>query len=518
MAEDEQGSDQRFLTFRSESRLYALAAEKVSEVIRPTALARVPQAPQSLLGLANLRGAVMPVASVRGLLGLDEIATTPASRLIVLDGATPVALAVDEVAALVTVPASQVRAEEAELSSAAGEQLQGVFQANGKVAKILDISALLERSFPQDSSRRKGASATAAPVEEKRAVEADRRRLVTFDVAGQEYAMDLDAVREIVTAPGHATQVPGSDEAVLGVMSYRERLLPLLSLRVLLGLPAGSSGRDKVIVTAVGNTEVGLVADGTRSLLPVDPARLEQAPPVLRARAGGEAQIAQIYRAGAGRLISILVPERLFREDVMQKLTETDRAIAPQAETTNREQILELRFLAFRLNDNEFALPIDAVDEVARVPDQITRLPKTPKFLEGVINLRGVVLPVVDQRRRFDMPAMATGANRRLVVVRSGQHRAGLIVDSVTEVLRCSSDAIKPAPDLTGEALGLVRSVINLEQAGRMLLLLDPSELLSRTERSLLDAFSKDAQVKDGQSKDGRVKDSVGKESRRPPS
>ena len=58
----------------------------------------------------------------------------------------------------------------------------------------------------------------------------------------------------------------------------------------------------------------------------------------------------------------------------------------------------------FRLDDNEFALPIDAVDEVARVPDQITRLPKTPKFLEGVVNLRGEVLPVVDQRRRFEMP------------------------------------------------------------------------------------------------------------------
>jgi purine-binding chemotaxis protein CheW len=205
----------------------------------------------------------------------------------------------------------------------------------------------------------------------------------------------------------------------------------------------------------------------------------------------------QIYRAGAGRLISILVPERLFREEVMQELTETDRTANSRAEIAAGEQVEDLRFLAFKLNDSEFALPIDAVDEVARVPEQITRLPKTPKFLEGVINLRGVVLPVVDQRRRFDMPALEKGLGRRLLVVRTEQHRAGLIVDSVTEVLRCSSQAIKPAPDLTGEAFGLVRSVINLEQAGRMLLLLDPSELLSRAERSLLDAFSHDARGKE---------------------
>ena len=86
MANPGQGSsDQRFLTFRSEERLYALPAGRVAEVIRITPLARVPQAPKSLLGLANLRGVVMPVASVRALLGRVEAASTSTSRLIVLD-------------------------------------------------------------------------------------------------------------------------------------------------------------------------------------------------------------------------------------------------------------------------------------------------------------------------------------------------------------------------------------------------------------------------------------------------
>jgi purine-binding chemotaxis protein CheW len=165
-------------------------------------------------------------------------------------------------------------------------------------------------------------------------------------------------------------------------------------------------------------------------------------------------------------------------------------------DTSRDAQAQDLRFLIFRLGDDEFALPIDAVDEVARVPEQITRLPKTPKFLEGVVNLRGEVLPVVDQRRRFDMPARDASADRRLVVVRTERHRAGLIVDSVSEVLRCGSQALKPAPDLTGDALALVRSVINLESAGRIILLLDPLELLSRAERGLLDGFAKEMRSK----------------------
>jgi purine-binding chemotaxis protein CheW len=123
------------------------------------------------------------------------------------------------------------------------------------------------------------------------------------------------------------------------------------------------------------------------------------------------------------------------------------------------------------------------------VPDQVTRLPRTPKFLEGVVNLRGDVLPVVDQRRRFDMPPPERQAARRLMVVRTERHRAGLIVDAVSEVLRSPARAIAPAPNLTNEKTRLVQGVINLEKSGRIIMLLDAAELLTRAERGLLDAF-----------------------------
>lgn len=499
MSETALQTGDRFLTFRSSGRLYAVAAHKVAEVVRMTALARVPQAPKSLLGLANLRGVVVPVAGMRSLLGRSEIAASDQSRLVVLGGAVPVALAVDEVASLVTVDARKINSDEVELSAETDERLEGIFQSDAGVTKILNIEALLAQAFPRERAARKS-SGMVAKVAQAASSNVARRRLITFDVAGQEYALALDAVREIVLTPDSTAVVPGSDEAVRGVMAYRDGLLPLLSLRVLLGLASeGATDGNTIIVTTIGDTVVGLVADGARSILTVDPQLVEPAPKVLSARAGGEARIQEIYRAGHGRLISILVPVALFREDVMQKLSQTavtaPAAVVPAAADT---RTAELRFLVFKLDGNEFALSIDAVDEVARVPEQITRLPKTPKFLEGVVNLRGVVLPVIDQRRRFDMPPSDGSAARRLVVVTSGDHHAGLIVDSVTEVLRCAPEAIQPAPDLmNGDALALVGSVINLGAANRMLLLLDPAELLSRAERGLLDSFNKTAAGKD---------------------
>jgi purine-binding chemotaxis protein CheW len=483
---------ERFLTFRGNGQLYALGAEQVSEVIRLPALARVPQAPKGLLGLANLRGSVLPVASLRGLLGAAEAeAVVPGTaRAIVLDGTAPMALAVDSIEALVTVESDQIETRQAELVSRPGERLKGAFATGGTVAKVLDLAPLIAAAFVQQERvrpRQVLAEATATASVEESAD--DRQRLVSFDIAGQEYAFPLEAVMEVVDAP-ETLALPASEELVLGVTPFRDTLLPLLSLRGLLGFAAAApTGREKVVVARVGGAVVGLLADRMRTIFPADAALIEKIPPVLAARAGGESKISAIYRGDGGRrLVSLLSPEQLFREDVMQRLNASgaapDNENAPGAASGEERQ-----FVVFRLGDDEFGLPIEAVNEVARVPEQITRLPKAPKFLEGVVNLRGEVLPVVDQRRRFDMPVLEQKGARRLVVVRTERHRAGLIVDSVSEVLRCFAADIEPAPDLTNEAVRLVNGVVNLEKAGRIVLLLDPAELLTRAERGLLDAF-----------------------------
>ncbi len=480
----------RFLTFRVEDRLYALPAEEVAEVIRIPAIARVPQAPKGLLGVANLRGEVLPVASLRGLLGRPDV-EAQASRALVLDGAAPVALAVDTVDALVTVTTDRIETRPAELAAKPGEQLRGAFGVGDAVAKIVDVKALIAASFvAEERPRGRRAALAAVPQGPSRESLDIRRKLVSFEVAGQEFAVDLDSVQEIINAPHARAVLPESDGAVLGVTSFRDSLLPLLSLRGLLGFAESSeaTGREKVVVTRVGTAPVGLVADRMCNLVSVDEERWEDVPPVLAARIGGEAKVEAIYRGEDGcRLVSVLAPRTLFREDVMKRLAAS--AAPAVAEKPQRARGEELQFVVFRLADDEFGLPIDAVSEVARVPEQITRLPKTPKFLEGVMNLRGEVLPVVDQRRRFDLPPRAGDASRRLLVVRTERHRAGLIVDSVSEVMRCTASDIEPAPSLVGEQVRLVQGVVNLDRMGRIVLLLDPAELLTRAERGLLDAF-----------------------------
>jgi purine-binding chemotaxis protein CheW len=488
----------RFLTFHVGGQLYALRSEDVLEVIRMPVVARVPQGPPALLGIGNLRGAVLPIAGLRQLLGKSAAADSSSARAIVLDIGAPIAVLVDAVAALEYAAEEQIDTRPKEVGADGEERLLGVLSVardkDKEVAKILDIKAMLEAAFssrsralPRDTRPR----VTAQVRDETRAAE-ETETLVTFEVAGQEFALPLTDVEEIIPAPTSVTALVHSEAVVLGLTAVRDTLLPLLSLRALLGFPLQQTApeREKVLVVKVSGTRVGLVADRARAVVAAQIKLLDPVPPALAARTGGESRIRSIYRGDAGRrLISILSSQQLFRDDVMQKLAAEQQSQNRQDEPAAPSARQELTFLVFRLADDEFGLPIDAVVEVARVPEQITRLPKTPKFLEGVVNLRGDILPVIDQRRRFDMPPLVKVDGRRLIVVKTERHRAGVIVDGVSDVLRSSPSAIEPAPQLTDDTSRLVRGVVNLPASNRIVLLLDPMELLTRAEQGLLDKF-----------------------------
>ena len=103
----------------------------------------------------------------------------------------------------------------------------------------------------------------------------------------------------------------------------------------------------------------------------------------------------------------------------------------------------EEQLVVFDLASEVYGVNIGAVREIIRIMD-ITRVPKTPEFVEGIINLRGKVIPVVDLRRRFSLPVSEENKENRIVVVDIGGQDIGVVVDAVTEVLRISSDLVEP--------------------------------------------------------------------------
>ncbi len=137
----------------------------------------------------------------------------------------------------------------------------------------------------------------------------------------------------------------------------------------------------------------------------------------------------------------------------------------------------ELHIVGFQVGRETYGVPITSLHEIVRVPE-ITAVPDAPDYLEGVINLRGKIVSVMDLRKRFGEKQAAVKKNNRILVVEHSGRLAGLIVDSASEVLKIPADAVEAPPAVFQE--GGLNCVTGLGKvAGRLIVLLDMSKLLA---------------------------------------
>jgi purine-binding chemotaxis protein CheW len=241
-----------------------------------------------------------------------------------------------------------------------------------------------------------------------------------------------------------------------------------------------------VVVARIGHGLVGIVIDGMKEILRLPDDAIDPVPAILT-RGNAEAQIQGICRLEGGlRLVSVLSTDHLFRDQALIEQITSQTGKYHDMSTADGPSTGDEQFIVFQLGGEEYGLPIGVVDEVVRVPDTLTRVPKAPDFIEGVMNLRGRVVPVIDQRRRFKFEGQGERRRERIVVVRIDEMQAGFVVDAVSEVLSISRDQLRQTPDLASDGSPVIDRIANLNVEGRMILLINPRELLDRAEKDLL--------------------------------
>jgi purine-binding chemotaxis protein CheW len=506
-AQDAQGLDsdvRQFVTFVAGDEVFAVDMTPVQEIIRVPDVVRVPLAPPTLDGLANLRGKVLPIISLRRIFGYAERAYDDATRAVVIDLGQPLGFVVDRVASVVGVDVRNIEDASGMSATVRSDLVSGLLKNVGghAMVMVLDFERLIADQFTLAAAGRSHAAggamlsgADGAGQDEDGAAgrAADELQLVSFEVAAQEYAVAIDDVQEIVQMPAEIVRVPQADAHVLGLMTLRQRLLPLVSLRRMFGLPARAADeQSRIVVVSLNGASVGVVTDSVNEVLRVALTEVEPVPALLARGAGSShlADIARICRLDAGkRLVSIIDAGSIFRQPAVRNVLEdasmqdigSDPAQAGDDGVDDDEQLV-----VFRLGQEEFGVPIDSVQEIVRVPETLTCVPKAPAFVEGVINLRGSVLPVIDLRRRLGLSGVERSDRQRIMVFLIDRVCTGFIVDSVAEVLKVERRAIEPAPRLSSEQSRLLARMANLEKSRRMVQLLDPQYLVGTGELAQL--------------------------------
>ena len=149
-------------------------------------------------------------------------------------------------------------------------------------------------------------------------------------------------------------------------------------------------------------------------------------------------------------------------------------------DATQRRADELLQLVTFSTGDEEFGVDILRVQEIIRTM-AITKVPKAPEFVEGVINLRGKVIPIIDLRRRFGLQPKTHDKHTRIIVIEINTMIVGFVVDSVSEVLRIPASTVEPPPPVVaGLESEYISGVGKLED--RLLILLDLDRLLSRAD------------------------------------
>lgn len=239
---------------------------------------------------------------------------------------------------------------------------------------------------------------------------------------------------------------------------------------------------QRILILEEKGRVFGLTVDRVEEVVNVPEEKIDPAPtdePDLQA-------IAKID--GGRRLIFIFKIEGLLPlEDLEEYAAEGG---AEMVSSPKIEENAELQLVTFNLGNEEYGIPIVQIQEINRL-GRITRVPNTPEFVEGVTNLRGEVIPVIDLRKRFGIEARERDDRTRLVIVQISGKKTAFIVDWVNEVARLSKSDIEPPPPMLKTEVDL-RFISGIAKVGeeRMILILDVEEILSPEEKAELERMT----------------------------
>jgi purine-binding chemotaxis protein CheW len=253
---------------------------------------------------------------------------------------------------------------------------------------------------------------------------------------------------------------------------------------------------QRIIVVDSGGFVLGLVVDHVHEVLNV-PKNLIEPPPLITSSGGMELSGVAKLEDGS-RLIMVLDVSSLMKDQKLRDVQNTSHRGAEQKKIVEIQQagseaqeLSEVQLVTFMLGAEEFGVPISQIQEIDRL-GKITKVPNAAQFIEGITNLRGEVIPVLDTRKRFELDAKPSDDRTRIIIVDLGGVKTGLVVDSVREVLNLAKKDIAPPPEAIGSGIDqqFISGIGKVDAGKRMIVLLDVERILSRQEQVHLSEVS----------------------------
>jgi len=502
-------SENQLVGFKLGDEEFGLDIMKVQEIIKVPEITKVPQTPDFVEGVINLRGDVLPVVDSRKRFGLDEAEKKDTTRIMVVNLAgSSTGLVVDSVSEVLTLEKEQIEPPPPVIGGVESRFLKGVGKLSDgkKLIILLDADNLFAKGEKEQISQAtKTTSSEAKTANANKETEmVDEIQLVSFGLANEEYAVEVMDVQEIIRVP-EITKVPSAPSFIEGVINLREKIIPIINLRKRFAFgEIENSDATRILIININGSTTGITVDSVSEVLRMPKSTIDPPPPIISGTEGE--YLKGVARLDEGKkLLLLLNAENVLNSGEKKELSELTKTDAKKEDKKKEGDLVDERQLvSFKVKDEEFGIDIMRVQEIIRMTE-ITQVPKAPYFVKGVLNLRGGVLPVIDLRIRFDLEATKHTESNRILVVNVKDKTMGIIVDSVSEVLRLPKDTIEPPPPIvSGIRAQFLEGVGKLDDGKRLIILLNLDKIFKVTkdeEETHLEMVAKQKSLKSEQAK-----------------
>lgn len=459
-----QSNCSQFVTFYIGKEKFAIPVNIVREIVKQSNVTRIPLAPSYVEGIANLRGEVLPIINLRKRLKLD-ISNVPNARVVVIsDENRTFGLVVDKTAQVI-----DVTEDEFKDAGAKSEFVKSVIQKNDDFYLVLDTDKLTDIGASKSEKR---SSMTNSNKKSENDIVNEYVQLVTFELNNQTYAFKIEQVQEIIRYK-EPIPIPNTEEYITGVIKLREDVLPIVDLKLLLSSRCSKPDNfTKVVIVKIGKSLIGFIIDKINEVLKIEKSQILP-PPNVRANANEE--VVGVVNLNE-KMIMVLDPAKLLSDTI------SDLYESKEKEESVLEMEEELKYVVFKVCDTHFAVPIEEVQEINRL-SKVTKIPNAPAFVEGLMNLRGEVLPVISLKKRLNLNLCAEGSKiseRVLVYELTNNKKIAFIVDLVEGVEKFSKQIIEDTEQVWSENIDIIPRIIKHPE--KTVLVLNLAAVLSQDE------------------------------------
>jgi purine-binding chemotaxis protein CheW len=450
------------LIIKEQGCYYGINTEEVEQILRVQDLTPMAMTPAAIRGLCSIEGSIFCTLDFSYLLdktrGFVDTQSFKARQVTIEASTYHFSLLVSEVINSIEVDQSKV-----EYVNDADDAIIALLKHKDEIIQVISIASLIKDIALPSYTTKDVRDISVDTSSDAKA--SHHQRYLFFTMAKERYALEVDAIREIIAPPESFTTIAESNKEILGMMSLREDLLVVADLRSYYDLDARLDEKSRIIVSQHLGRHIGLVVDEIVDIQDVDIDHIEGMPENFK-----DKKISGVLHLDDA-LISVVNTEVIRSLVNEQSHLISDHEKEAEAKQGSEEDKLEV--VIFKMADEEYAFNIDDVSEIIDMTN-ITPVADSVKHIKGVINIRGQVISIASLYGILDFEEN-TDLDQKIIVTNVQGNSIGFVVDKVNDVRGIADLKIKKEEDDNR----LFSNVLQLEEGKRLVMMFDTSVLLS---------------------------------------